>query len=108
MQSSDQIETKGISTAIPLRRRHCLSIGGVTLGISVLGDQSLCLSSDHQKFSIADCSCDIEIEVEKVGHLPAVTGRKLFDSGAVWSLQTSGSDLVFDFNSPITGSQPYK
>ncbi len=108
MRTSRQVEKNRMGNAVSLQQRHSLSIGGVTLGISVPGNQGLCLSPDHQKFSIDLCSCDIEIELEKVVHLPAVVGHKLFDSGAVWTLQACGSDYVFDFSSPIAGAEPYK
>jgi len=51
---------------------------------------------------------DIEINVDWVDRLGAWPGDKAFNSGGLWSLFHDGRDCVFDFVSPVLGTDPYK
>ncbi len=59
-------------------------------------------------FRVDDSPCDIEITVEQVDDLPPVGAEVLFDSGGLWALQSDGTDMVFDFKTPLAGPEPYK
>jgi hypothetical protein len=87
--------------------RHCLQIGGLTLGFTAhkMGVQ---LDPDYAAFTIASAACNVEADLEWVNRLPPVRGRKIFDSGAIWSLYDGGDDFIFDFITPVQGPRPYK
>lgn len=51
---------------------------------------------------------DISISVVWAGKLPRARGRRLFDSGSVWSLYECEEGFQFDFSTPIVGELPYK
>lgn len=87
--------------------RCCLQIGGVSLGFAAHG-MDFHLESDHKNFVIPTQSCEIEIEMFWAERLTSLPGRKLFDSGAVWSLYEDHNHLIFDFVTPHLGTEPYK
>jgi len=89
-------------------QRRCLRIGGVSLGFSAISSDDLRFSPDHESFEVDSSHCDIDVHLNWVDRLPPVTGERLFDSGAVWSLYEEGDRLAFDFVTPILGRQPYK
>lgn len=88
-------------------QRCCLQIGGLTLGFTPhkMGIQ---LDPDHESFKVASTACEIEVDLEWVRQLTPIRGKKIFDSGAVWSLYDGGDEFVFDFTTPYLGSNPYK
>jgi hypothetical protein len=88
-------------------QRFCLQIGGVTLGFNAR-EMGIQLDPDHEGFRAADAACDVEIDIEWSSHLPPTRGRKMFDSGALWTLYEDGDDLIFDFSAPVLGPGPYK
>ncbi len=85
----------------------CLQIGGLSLGFAAHG-MDFHLESDHKNFLIPSQSCEIEIEMFWAQSLSTARGKKLFDSGAVWSLYENNNEFVFDFVTPSLGSEPYK
>jgi hypothetical protein len=89
-----------------------LCIGGITLGLNAASIDDLALSPEMQAFRLPSdehsASCDIEIEVERVASLQPATGRKLFDSHGVWTAHENGSEIAFDFSTPVFASNPYK
>ena len=83
-----------------------MRIGGVSLGLSANSAADILLTGDHTAFQIASRRCDIEVDVEWVGRLNAPQGRKLFDSGAVWTLYEGSQGFTFDFASSLLGQSP--
>ena len=94
--------------AVLTGKRCCLQIGGLTLGFTPY-KMGIQLDPDHESFKIAPGACEVEVELEWIRQLTPIRGKKLFDSGAVWSLYDGGGDeFVFDFTTPFLGSNPYK
>ena len=87
--------------------RCCLQIGGLSLGFTPY-KMGLQLDPDHESFKIAPAACEVEVDIEWVRQLTPIQGKKIFDSGAVWSLYDGGDEFVFDFTTPYLGSNPYK
>lgn len=87
--------------------RCCLRIGDLTLGFTAHG-MGVHLDPDHQSFVVSPQNCEIEIDLEWVDSLLPARGKKLFDSGAVWTLYEDGEHHVFDFATPVLGPRPYK
>jgi hypothetical protein len=66
------------------------------------------LASSLDPFRIDASAFDIDVQIERSMRLPDVTGRELFDSGAVWRLYESEGGFRFDFSTPMMGATPYK
>lgn len=66
------------------------------------------LDFDHKNFVIPSQPCEIEIEMHWAKSLSSAHDRKLFDSGAVWSLFENDNEFIFDFVTPRLGNEPYK
>lgn len=88
-------------------QRCCLRLGDISLGFTAHG-MDIYLESDHRNFIIPSEPCKIEIQMYWTESLSSAPGRKLFDSGAVWSVYEDHDELVFDFVTPLLGTQPYK
>ncbi|HEY1462114.1 MAG TPA: hypothetical protein VGF44_01695 [Terriglobales bacterium] len=88
-------------------QRCCLQIGGLSLGFTPY-KMGIQLDPDHESFKIASSACEVEVDLEWVRQLSPIRSKKLFDSGAVWSLYEGGDEFIFDFNTPVLGSNPYK
>ncbi len=96
------------AAAPPMKRRCSVGIGGVSLGLSVDLSEGAILPPEHQPFETNADSCDIEVQCRWVDRLSPAPGKKLFDSGAVWSLFSAWPGFAFDFASPRFGEVPYK
>jgi hypothetical protein len=105
--------------------RLVVSIGGITLGLSAASGDDLGMPPEMEAFRMPSfcgldpslnpegsgslgAPCDIEIEVERVPQLELSTGRKLFDSGGIWTAYEDGTGFIFDFVTPAFGPAPYK
>ena len=88
--------------------RCCVRIGDVSLGLSASSAEDILLDREMDSFRTGSTDCDIEVTVEWAEHLPKPEGRKLFDSGSIWTLYEEPCGSVFDFVTPILGGQPYK
>ncbi len=105
MMISEQTQTENQSQAA--KWRCCLQIGDLTLGFTA-AEMNVHLDPDHQSFAIPAQNCEIEIDLEWVDSLLPADSKKLFDSGAVWTLYEDGEHYVFDFTTRVLGPRPYK
>lgn len=88
--------------------RCCVEIGGVSLGLNGGDLNTLRLARDLALFQTTKPACDIEIEVAWSDQIHPATGKKLFDSGSLWSVVACDRGLTFDFVTPVLGEFPYK
>jgi hypothetical protein len=88
--------------------RCCVRIGDVSIGLSAESAEDILLDQEMEGFRTGAIDCDIEIGVAWADHLQKPTGRKVFDSGSIWTLYEDSGGLVFDFATPVLGCQPYK
>jgi hypothetical protein len=88
--------------------RCCIQIGMVSLGLSASSAEDIQLDRELDAFRRGSTDCDIEVNVEWAEHLRKPGGRKLFDSGSIWTLYEGNCSSVFDFTTPVLGYQPYK
>jgi hypothetical protein len=100
------------SFARPKRSRSSLRIAEISIGLSAQNPNDLLLSQEIIPFavdsSINTSACDIEITIEWSDQLPLWQGKKLFDSGSLWTMFPTDSGYAIDFVSPVLGLQPYK
>jgi hypothetical protein len=80
----------------------------VSIGLSASSAEDILLDREMDGFRIGPTDCDIEVSVVWVEHLRKPRGRKLFDSGSIWTLYEVPDGSVFDFATPVLGCQPYK
>ena len=89
--------------------RSCMRVGDVSIGINAGSERDVRMSGELERFQIESSACDIELDIERVEHLWPRPGKVLFDSGSLWTLyECDASDLIFDFATPVLGSNPYK
>jgi hypothetical protein len=101
LQTSARVQPDGI-------RRCCIRIGKVSIGLSASSPDDIRLGPELDAFRTSLTTCDIEVDVECADHLPKLRGRKLFDSGSIWTLYEETGGFVFNFVTPALGCQPYK
>ncbi len=89
-------------------RRCCVRIGKVSIGLNASSEDDIRLGPELDAFRTVSCTCDIEVDLEWADHLPTPRGKKLFDSGSIWTLYEENRGFVFDFATPVLGCQPYK
>lgn len=88
--------------------RCCIRIADVSIGLSASSPQDICLTSELAAFRIQATECHIEISVAWVEQLQRPIGRKLFDSGALWTMYARDYGYIIDFETPVLGGRPYK
>jgi hypothetical protein len=86
----------------------CIRIADVSIGMSASSDQDICLPSELDAFRIEATECDIEIKISWVEQLQRPLGKKLFDSGALWTMYARDYGYIVDFETPVLGARPYK
>jgi len=103
-------ETLEGTASVPSIRTHrcCVRIGNASIGLSASSAEDIQLDRELDAFRTGSTDCDIEVDVEWAEHLPRPCGRKLFDSGSIWTLYEQDCSFVFDFATPVLGCQPYK
>jgi hypothetical protein len=85
-----------------------LRIGQVSCEVEGASSKETYVSDQLAAFR-GDCvPPDIDVNVHWTDRLRCSSAEKIFDSGGVWSVSKSNSDLVFDFVSPLLGNSPYK
>jgi hypothetical protein len=89
---------------------HCthFRVGGVSVQVGGDSWADVTLASSLDLFRVDASPFDIDVQIERSARLPDATGRKLFDSGAVWRLFESEGGFRFDFSTPAMGAAPYK
>jgi hypothetical protein len=89
---------------------HCsqFRVGGVSVQLSGHCTSDVHLVPALDPFRIAGGVSDIRIQVEWTDELAPPTGRRLFDSGSIWSLYEAENGFQFDFSTLIRGNAPYK
>ncbi|HWF93241.1 MAG TPA: hypothetical protein VN684_13210 [Terriglobales bacterium] len=100
-------QTEKVNSSQSANWRYCLRIGGLTLGFTAKG-MGVQLDPDHECFRVPSQDCEIEIDLEWVDSLAPADSKKIFDSGAVWTLYEDGEHYVFDFATRVLGPHPYK
>lgn len=101
--------SKGTASVQPVGiHRCCIRIGNVSIGLSADSADDIQLDPELDGFRTVSTDCDIEVDVEWAEHLRKPEGRKLFDSGSIWTLYEENGGFVFDFVTPVLGCQPYK
>lgn len=94
---------------LPVGMHHCcVRIGDVSIGLSASSAEDILLDREMEGFRTGSTHCDIEVSVAWAEHLRKPGGRKLFDSGSIWTLYEEPGGSVFDFATPVLGCQPYK
>ncbi len=90
------------------RVQGTFSIGGVSLRLSgnVLNETDV--GDELRQFRSPECDVDIEVNLCWADVLHARTERPIFESGATWKLFSGCDELIFEFASPLFGSQPFK
>ena len=88
--------------------RSCVQVGDVSIAINAGSPLDIRMSGELERFQFEAPGCDIELDIERVEHLWPRPGKKLFDSGSLWTLYECAPDLIFDFATPVLGSNPYK
>ena len=88
--------------------RCCIRIAEVSIGLSANSVEDLCLPADLDAFRIGAADCDIEISIAWVERLQRPVGKKLFDSGSLWTMYARDYGYIMDFESPALGARPYK
>jgi len=90
----------------PRRSQFC--VGGVS--VQLFGDleADVSLVPLLEPFRSEAGLSDIDLRVERVSSLSAVSGRRLFDSGTTWELSQCKEELQFDFTAAIFGDRPLK
>jgi len=91
---------------------HCIRIAGISIGFTANSPEDLLLSPELIPFTVSSGAtptpCDIEITIEWADHLHLRQGKKLFDSGSLWTIFATDSGYAIDFVSPVLGLKPYK
>jgi hypothetical protein len=88
--------------------RRCIRIADVSIGLSANSAESICLSPDMNAFLVQPTECHIEISVAWVEQLQRPVGKRLFDSGSLWTMYARDYGYIVDFETPVFGAQPYK
>jgi hypothetical protein len=101
LQSTASVQSGGM-------HRCCIRIGKVSIGLSASSEDNIQLDPELNAFRIDSPPCDIEVKVQWADHLARPSGRKVFDSGSIWTLYEENEGFVFDFATPVLGSEPYK
>lgn len=84
-------------------------IGALTLALSCCEGGRAPISPDLRAFCCAPhFPPDIEISVRWTDRIYSCSNNRHFDSGAIWTLFRTDSELRFDFCSPLFGTLPYK
>ena len=84
-----------------------IEVAGVTLGLVAAEPPTGPLSAKHHLFQREAASADIALNlVSSHGGLPR--DRLLFDSQSVWTVQQSGTSLLYEFTSPVFEPPIYK
>jgi hypothetical protein len=97
----------------PLKDPGCaycslFSVGGVSVALQGECGADVTLVPNLEPFRAETDFPDINISVAWAGRLPQAQGRRLFDSGSVWSLYECHQGFQFDFGTPMIGEFPYK
>jgi hypothetical protein len=88
--------------------RSWIRIAEVAIGLKASCEEDLCLTSELSAFRIGEAECDIEISIAWVERLQRPVAKKLFDSGAVWTMYERDGGYIIDFETPVFGLRPYK
>jgi hypothetical protein len=88
--------------------RCCIRIADVSIGLSASSAEDIYLATELAAFRIEATECDIEISVAWVERLQKPIGKKLFDSGALWTMYARDYGYIIDFETPVLGARPYK
>jgi len=86
----------------------CIRIADVSIGLSASSAEDICLASDMNAFRVEATECDIEITIAWVEQLQRPIGKKLFDSGSLWTMYARDYGYIIDFESLALGARPYK
>jgi len=88
--------------------RSCIRIAHVSIGLTGSSAEDIGLASDMNSFRAQAIDCDIEIRIAWVEQLQRPLGKKLFNSGSLWSMYARDYGYIIDFETPVFGARPYK
>jgi hypothetical protein len=88
--------------------RSCIRIADVSIGLIASSAEDVRLTTELDIFRIEATACDIEITIAWVDQLQRPIGKKLFDSGAVWTMYARDYGFIIDFETTVIGARPYK
>jgi hypothetical protein len=88
--------------------RACIRIADVSIGLTATSVDDVRLTSELDAFRIEPTECDIEITIAWVQQLQRPIGKKLFDSGSLWTMYARDYGYIIDFETPAFGPRPYK
>ena len=108
MMNSYSNVTRNSHAQPPGMYRSCIRVGDLSIGLSATSASDIHLTGELGAFRTESSFCDIEIIIEWAEQLEKLELKRLFDSGSLWTLYAQPSGLVFDFATPVLGSQPYK
>jgi hypothetical protein len=110
MNAIEALQIEPSSPAQVYRSR--IRVADISIGLTASNTDDLLLSPEPALFldrSDTDpVNCDIEITIEWADQLQLWQGKKLFDSGSLWTIFATDSGFAIDFVSPVLGVQPYK
>jgi hypothetical protein len=89
--------------------RSRFAVAGI--GVAIRGDTSSSVDLGAQLAAFAtdpELFADITVEVEWSPGIEPASGRELFHSGCLWSVQEYGDGFLFDFTTQHLGQRPYK
>lgn len=94
----------------PANFRQRFSFGGISVELRADSPDDVNEGNELLAFRSRDNSdqAGIDVEVFWVDELHEQPTAKSFDSGALWSVFELGDEFVFEFTSPLLGSNPYK
>jgi hypothetical protein len=88
--------------------RSCIRIADVSIALMASSAEDVRLTSELDIFRVEPGPSDIAITVAWVEQLQRPLGKKLFDSGAVWTMYARDYGYIIDFETPALGARPYK
>jgi hypothetical protein len=100
--------------SIDLRKtfRSGIIVAEISIGLIAKTSEDLLLNPTLIPFKNSSSTIpnpfDIEIAIEWSDQLQLWQGKKLFDSGSLWTIFATDSGFAIDFVSPVLGLQPYK
>lgn len=105
-QSCLQRASSSLTGRAPFHKSFC--VGGLVLKLLGEFPEDVDGGSELRHFESNVTDADIELTIRWTEELATSPGDRAFDSGATWRIFPSGSELVFEFISPLLGTRPYR
>ena len=102
------LQVGAAASAVAGASRIAMSVGGISFGVTSLGDLGLGLDPGCREFACDSPVCDVEIEAAWANHIALPEAAPVFASGGLWSAYREHDGLSFYFQTAYLGSAPYK